>query len=128
MLETLRRWGTWWDYPPAYLDDVFIGAFFLFAAWKSARDRHAGQRYLAAAWGVGCGTAYMSLYINAGSIDARDPSGVSGMVAVAMKGVMLMIAIAGLIGALRERPRTCPRNKRQWPRILHSCAREHGHS
>jgi hypothetical protein len=60
VLETLRRWGTWWDYPPAYLDDVFLGAFFLFAVWKCARDRRAGQRYLAAAWGLACGMGYMS--------------------------------------------------------------------
>jgi hypothetical protein len=25
LVETLRRWGTWWDMPAAYLDDVVIG-------------------------------------------------------------------------------------------------------
>jgi len=26
--ETLRRWGSLWVQPWAYLDDIFIGAFF----------------------------------------------------------------------------------------------------
>lgn len=30
--ETLRRWGTWWEVPSAYLDDVVIGVFLLVAA------------------------------------------------------------------------------------------------
>ena len=38
VLETIRRWGTWWEFPPAYLDDVLIGAFFLAGAWVSRRN------------------------------------------------------------------------------------------
>jgi hypothetical protein len=30
--ETLRRWGTWWEVPSAYLDDVVIGVFLRVAA------------------------------------------------------------------------------------------------
>ena len=47
--DTIRRWGTWFAYPPNYLDDLSIGAFLLFAAWLSARKPALGQRYLAAA-------------------------------------------------------------------------------
>ena len=36
VLETVRRWGTWWEFPPAYLDDLLIGGFFLVGAWMSA--------------------------------------------------------------------------------------------
>jgi hypothetical protein len=34
--ETLRRWGTWWDVPPAYLDDLLIGAFLRDLSERSA--------------------------------------------------------------------------------------------
>ena len=47
--ETLRRWGTWWDYPPAYLDDVLIGACLLAAAVVSRRDSPRGHAALAGA-------------------------------------------------------------------------------
>jgi hypothetical protein len=58
--ETLRRWGTWWEFPPAYLDDVLIGAFFLVGAWKSHRSPLAGPRWLAAAYGCAFGIGFMS--------------------------------------------------------------------
>ena len=45
--ETLRRWGTWFVDPPAYFDDLSIGAFLLVAFWLSARDGTVGRRYLA---------------------------------------------------------------------------------
>src|SRR5262245_9750280 len=42
--ETFRRWGTWWDVPAAYLDDVVIGIFLLAGAWMS-RQGQAGARW-----------------------------------------------------------------------------------
>jgi hypothetical protein len=99
--ETLRRWGTWWDYPPAYLDDVFIGLFLLLAAWRCRRNDASGQPYLAAAWGFALGIGFMSLATNIVYIGEPDPSGVSGATAVAAKAVMVSMAIAALVGALR---------------------------
>lgn len=99
--ETLRRWGTWWDAPPAYLDDLFIGAFFLLAAWKYGRDQAIGQRYLAAAWGFGCGMGYLSLYASIEGINGTDVSGFSGTVAVAVKAAMVLLGVVCLVGALR---------------------------
>jgi hypothetical protein len=32
MGETIRRWGTWWHSPMAYVDGLLIGGFFLLAA------------------------------------------------------------------------------------------------
>ena len=102
--ETIRRWGTWWDAPPAYLDDVIIGAFFLFAAWKYACDQRVGQRYLAAAWGFGCGMGYLSLYSSIQNINATDVSGFPGTVAVAVKAAMVLLGVVCLVGALRGEP------------------------
>jgi hypothetical protein len=59
LAETVRRWGTWWDHPAAYVDDLLLGGFLLLGAWASAqRHRHA---LLAAAWGFACGMAYSSI-------------------------------------------------------------------
>jgi hypothetical protein len=101
--ETLRRWGTWWDVPMAYLDDVFIGALFLVAAARSRRGDAVGSRWLAAAFGFGCGMAYSSLAFTMGQMDRLDPSGVSGATAAMVKAAMLGLSITGLVGALRGR-------------------------
>jgi hypothetical protein len=29
LVETIRRWGTWLDYPPATLDDYLLGALLI---------------------------------------------------------------------------------------------------
>ena len=102
--ETIRRWGTWWDAPPAYLDDVLIGAFFLLAARMYTRDERIGQRYLAAAWGFGVGMGYLSLYSSIERLGQPDVSGVSGTVAVAVKTVMVLLGLVCLVGTLRAEP------------------------
>jgi hypothetical protein len=101
--ETLRRWGTWWDVPLAFLDDVFIGALFIAAAWQSRRGDEAGTRWLAASFGLGCGMAYSSWAFTMGQLDRIDPSGVSGTTAAVVKAAMLALSVAGLVGALRGR-------------------------
>jgi hypothetical protein len=104
--ETLRRWGSWWDVPLAYLDDVFIGAFFLFAAWRSRQGDDAGQRWLIASFGVGCGIGYASWASTMAQLEQVDPSGVSGATAAVVKVSMLGLSILGLVGALRGRARS----------------------
>jgi len=99
--ETLRRWGTWWDVPTAYLDDVVIGAFFLFGAWTSRRSSPVGTRCLAAAYGCACGIGLLSLVFGVTATNQVDPAGVSGMTALIVKVVMVSIGFAGLVGALR---------------------------
>ena len=99
--ETIRRWGTWWDVPAAYLDDVIIGAFFLFGAWTSRRSVLVGARCLAAAYGCACGIGFLSLIFGVTSINQTDPAGVSGVTALIVKVAMVSLGLAGLVGALR---------------------------
>jgi peptidoglycan/LPS O-acetylase OafA/YrhL len=99
--ETMRRWGTWWDVPAAYLDDLVIGAFFLFGAWMSRRSSPVGARCLAAAYGCGCGIGFLSVAFAVTAINQTDPAGVSGVTALIVKVVMVSIGLAGLVGALR---------------------------
>lgn len=101
--ETLRRWGTWWVSPWAYLDDLFIGAFFLAGAWMSRRRHPAGERYLSAAYGFACAIGCSSLAATLAEIDRTDPSGVTGATAAIVKTVMLCVGVVGLIGALGGR-------------------------
>jgi hypothetical protein len=98
--ETLRRWGTWWEFPPAYLDDLLIGAFFVAGAWMSHRSSTVGPRMLAAAYGVACGIGFLSFALNVVDMDRPDPTGVSGATATIVKAVMLTLGITGLIGSL----------------------------
>lgn len=50
LAETIRRWGTWRENPPALFDDYILGAFLLYGAWRVGKDPRSGQRFLAAAW------------------------------------------------------------------------------
>ena len=51
LLETIRRWHTWQENPPAFFDDYILGALLLYGAWRVGKDAQSGQRFLAAAWG-----------------------------------------------------------------------------
>ena len=97
----MRRWGTWWDVPAAYLDDVVIGAFFLFGAWMSRHGSPVGTRCLAAAYGCACGIGFLSLIFGVTAMNQTDPAGVSGMTALIVKVAMVALGLAGLVGALR---------------------------
>jgi|SRR6185503_12194410 len=99
--ETLRRWGSWWEVPTAYLDDLVIGACFLIGAWMSRRNSPIGIRCLAAAYGCACGIGFLSLIFGIASMNQADPSGVSGMTAVIVKVAMVSLGLVGLAGALR---------------------------
>lgn len=101
--ETLRRWGTWWDAPMAYVDDLLVGLFFLLAAWASRRAQASGGRWLAASFGFGCGMGYSSLASAVENINRLDPSGASGTTAAAVKACMLALGVVGLVGAVRRR-------------------------
>ena len=60
--ETIRRWGTWWEEPPAFVDDILLGALLVAGAWVTRDPRSARSRaLLAAAWGFACGMAYGSV-------------------------------------------------------------------
>ncbi|MFN7923723.1 MAG: hypothetical protein U0Q16_26715 [Bryobacteraceae bacterium] len=99
--ETWRRWGALWDYPPAYLDDLFIGAFFLYALWVGRTESAVATRTLCAAYGFAFAIALLPLAASIASIQRPDPAGVSGGTAVVAKTIMMALAIAGLVGALR---------------------------
>jgi hypothetical protein len=102
--ETVRRWHQLGDPRMlfAWLDDWLIGAFLLYGAWRVGRDAVTGQATLAAAWGFTLALAIGSFLT--GVFGGADPTGAPWGVVVAIKAVMLALAIAALVSVLRWRP------------------------
>ena len=102
ILDTIRRWKTWREFPPALFDDYILGAFLLAGAWLAGRNFHHGQRLLAAAWGFTCGMAYSSFFSQLYRFQRNeiDPAPISSGCVLTIKGVGLLLAIAALIATL----------------------------
>jgi hypothetical protein len=102
-LETARRWGTLWDHPLAYVDDWAIALFLLTGAWAtSPQRRRSGPAVLSAAWGFACGMVYSSIaaHWQAMSAGKLDPAPISTETVFAIKIVLGVLALAGLLLAL----------------------------
>jgi hypothetical protein len=102
--ETVRRWSTWKQNPASLFDDYILGAFLLYGAWRVGRNVHSGQRFLAAAWGFTCGTAYLSFFgqldrLRAGEV---DPAPIASKWVLLIKGVGFALAILALVVSLRR--------------------------
>ena len=104
LADTVRRWGTWRDNPPALLDDYILGALLIYGAWRAGRGAGAAsRRYLVAAWGFACGLGYASFFIQLYSNrqGLTDPAPISGQWVAVIKGIALACAILALVGSLR---------------------------
>lgn len=106
LAETIRRWNTWRDNPPALFDDYILGAFLLYGAWRAGKDVRAGQRFLAAAWAFMCGMAYLSFFgqLHNISIGASDPAPISSTWVAVIKGIGLGLGVLALVVSLRRLP------------------------
>ena len=106
--ETIRRWSTWRDDPPALIDDYILGAFLLYGAWRVGQDARAGQRFLAAGFAFMCGMAYYSFFgqLQNLRIGVADPAPISSAWVAVIKGIGLALAVLGLVLSLRRLPET----------------------
>jgi hypothetical protein len=100
--ETVRRWGTWREYPPGLFDDYIMGALLLAGAWLAARRFLAGQRLLAAAWGFTCGLGYCSFFeqLRRYRLGEIDPAPIPSSAVLIIKGVGVLLAVVALIAML----------------------------
>ena len=100
--ETIRRWSTWRENPPAFFDDYLIGAFLLFAAWRTGKDVKRGRPFLAAAWAFMCGMAYPSFFgqLEDNRLGIADPAPISSGAVAAIKGVGLALGVICLVFSL----------------------------
>ena len=101
--ETIRRWHTWQDNPPALFDDYLLGGFLLFGAWRVGINARSGQRFLAAGWAFMCGMAYGSFFEQVHRYRAGivDPAPISSFSVAVIKGVGFALAIIALLMTLR---------------------------
>lgn len=106
LLETIRRWTTWRENPPAFFDDYILGALLLFGAWRVTKDARTGQKYLSAGWGFMSGMAYSSFFGQLEDIQlgAADPAPIPSECVAVIKGIGFALAIFGLITSLRKLP------------------------
>ena len=105
LLETARRWHQLGDIrmAPAWLDDWLIGLFLLYGFWRTRENDRPGRAVLAAAWAFACGLAYASFFGQLATLSQADPSGVASTKVVAIKGVMLVAAVAALVVTLKAK-------------------------
>ena len=107
LAETIRRRhqlgqpSVW----PMWLDDLLLGGFLIYAAWRTTRDPRDGQRYLAGAWGVTAGMAYLSFFGQLQRMSEPDPAPIGAAWVVGVKGIGLLLAIAGLLVTLKTAPK-----------------------
>jgi hypothetical protein len=106
LAETVRRWSTWRENPPALFDDYLLGAFLLYGAWRVGQDVRSGQRFLAAAWAFMCGMAYLSFFgqLHQISLGEPDPAFISSTWVAVIKGLGLALGVVGLVVSLRRLP------------------------
>ena len=102
LAETIRRWSTWRENPPAFFDDYIMGAFLLFGAWRTARDLRSGRPFLAAAWAFFCGMAYASFFgqLEDNRLGMTDPAPISSTAVAVIKGIGLAMGVTALVLSL----------------------------
>ena len=107
LAETIRRWSTWRENPPALFDDYILGAFLLYGAWRVSRDARSGQRFLAGAWAFMCGMAYGSFFeqLHRYQMGMADPAPIASGWVVLIKGVGFGLGIIALVFSLWPLPR-----------------------
>jgi hypothetical protein len=107
LAETIRRWSTWRENPPALFDDYILGAFLLYGAWRVGKDARSGQRFLAAGWAFMCGMAYGSFFdqLHRYRLGISDPAPISSGWVALIKGVGLALGIIALCLSLWPLPR-----------------------
>jgi hypothetical protein len=103
--ETIRRWSTWREYPPAIIDDYLMGALLLWGAWSARQGVPNSRARLATAWGFTCGLGYYSFFeqVRRNAVGDVDPAFVPSMWVAVIKGAGLALAVVALVATLRSR-------------------------
>jgi hypothetical protein len=104
--DTVRRWSTWREFPPALFDDFLLSALLISSAWWAGRDPVRGQPYLAAAWGFFCGLAFASFFgqLHRLQLGEPDPAPIPSSWVAVVKGVGFALGIVALTATLRAKP------------------------
>ena len=107
VVETIRRWHQLGDIAiwPAWLDDWAIGALLLYGWWRTRTTAAAGMPALAAGFGFASAMAWSSFFSQLSELDRADPSGVSPVLVVSIKGAGFVLFVVALLSILTWKPR-----------------------
>lgn len=109
--DTVRRWSTWREFPPALLDDYLMGALLIAGAWATRDHRSPrGRALLAAAWGFTCGLGYCSVFLQWLAMQAGevDPAPIPTQWVFAIKVLGTLLAVLALALTLVDTPAAAP--------------------
>src|SRR3989442_14856430 len=95
--ETMRRWRQLGDLRmwPAWLDEVVRGGLLIYGAWRTGKDVVSGRPFLAAAWGIMAGAAFVGFGLQISRPFEPDPSGFSQQSVVIVRGLGVVLASVG---------------------------------
>ena len=105
--DTIRRWGTWQQFPPALLDDYLLGALLVAGAWATrGAPSERARGLLAAAWGFTCAIGYTSAALQWQAMlrGENDPAPVPSSVVLVIKLVGTLLATIALVLTLVDAP------------------------
>ncbi len=89
-----------------WTDDLLVGGFLLYGAWRHGADERSGRPVLAAAWGFMTGMSYYGLFEQLQRLSGPDPSGAAPSWVIALKVVLLVLGVAGMVATLQRRDRS----------------------
>ena len=105
--DTIRRWGTWQQFPPALLDDYLLGVLLVAGAWATrGAPSERARALLAAAWGFTCAMGYTSAALQWQAIQRGevDPAPVPSSAVLVIKLAGTLVAAIALILTLVDAP------------------------
>jgi hypothetical protein len=109
LLDTIRRWDTWQEFPPALLDDYLIGALLVAGAWATrGQPSPRGRALLAAGWGFTVSMGYTSTALQWVAMQRGDvdPAPISSPAVFTLKLVGSLLAVGALVLTLADAPGT----------------------
>jgi FtsH-binding integral membrane protein len=114
--DTVRRWSTWREFPPALFDDYLMGALLIAGAWATRDNRSPrGRALLAAAWGFTCALGYCSVFLHWLAMQAGelDPAPIPTQWVFAIKVLGTLLAFLALALTLVDTPAAAPDDPRR---------------
>ena len=105
--DTIRRWGTWKQFPPALLDDYLLGGLLIAGAWATrGAPSPRARALLAAAWGFTSAMGYTSAALQWQAMQRGeiDPAPVPSSVVLVIKVLGTLIAAVALVLTLVDTP------------------------
>ena len=105
--DTIRRWSTWQQFPPALLDDYLLGALLIAGAWVTRGvPSQRARALLAAAWGFTCAMGYTSAALQWQAMQRGeiDPAPIPSGLVFVIKLTGTLVAAAALVLTLVNAP------------------------